>query len=69
MFDQMMDFVQENTGLTNNSAELFHLEIWVVVHGIASMLATGYLNLEWELISRMISDLYQGLKKQYENME
>ncbi len=69
LFNQMMSFVYENTGLTNDNAKLFHLEIWAVVHGIAAMLATGYLNLDWKLISQMTSDLYQGLKKQYQNKE
>jgi hypothetical protein len=29
------------------------------------MFATGYVSLEWELVSKMLTDAYQGLKKQY----
>ena len=64
--DKMEVLVHCNTGLDGNEAKLFHLEIWAFVHGIATMFATGYLNLEWELVSSMITDCYQGLKKQHE---
>lgn len=57
--------VQENTGLEGDKAKLFHLEMWSFVHGIATMLATNFVNLEWELISAMLTDAYQGLEKHY----
>ncbi len=65
---QMENLVQENTGMSGVDARLFHLEIWACVHGIATMFATGYLDLDWELVSRIISDCYFGLKKRY-NLE
>ena len=57
--------VQRNTGLDGETAKLFHLEMWAYVHGIAAMFATGFLDLSWELISKMLTDSYQGLRKQY----
>lgn len=45
--------------------ELFHLELWAYVHGIAAMFATGYLDLSWELVGKMLSDSYANLKKQW----
>lgn len=65
LFDQMMTLVQKNTGLSGANAKLFHLEIWAYVHGIATMFATGYLNLDWDLVSATITDIYQGLRKQH----
>jgi len=62
---QMHSMVRGNTGLDGTEMKLFHLEMWACVHGIASMTATGFLDLEWDLISRMLTDCYQGLKKQY----
>ena len=64
--DQMEDLVHNNTGLTGKDAKLFHLEMWAYVHGIATMFATGFLNLEWDLVSKMLTDSYQGLRKQHE---
>ena len=64
--DWMQAIVQNNTGLGGDRAKLFHLEMWAYVHGIAAMFATGFLDLEWELVSKMLTDSYQGLRKQYE---
>ena len=52
-------------GVAENKAELFHLEMWMFVHGVASMLATGNIDLEMEFVSNMLSDVYLGLKARY----
>lgn len=62
---KMEAMVRNNTGLSPLDAKLFHLEMWAYVHGIAVMFATGYLDLDWELVSKMLTDSYQGLRKQY----
>ena len=63
--DKMAALVQGNTGLTKETATLFHLEMWAFVHGIASMMATDFINLDWELISDMLTHAYKGLLKVY----
>ncbi len=63
--DEMESIVQDNTGLCGAEAQLFHLEMWAYVHGIATMFATGFLDLDWELVSKMLTDSYQGMRKQY----
>ncbi len=63
--DKTENFVQDYTGLDRNDARMFHLEMWAYVHGLATMVATGFVNLDWELISRMLSDAYLGMRKQY----
>ena len=62
---QMEDIIHNNTGLNGTDAKMFHLEMWAYVHGIATMFATGYLNLEWELVSKMLTDCYKGHRKQH----
>ncbi len=66
LFEEMETLVHNNIGLSGEDAKLFHLEIWAYVHGIATMFATEFLNLEWELVSRMLTDAYVSLKKRYE---
>ncbi len=63
--NKMESVVQSNTGLNNADAKLFHLEMWAYVHGIAAMLATGFVDLDFALVSRMLTDAYQGMRKQY----
>ena len=65
-FNSMASFVQSYTGLSESDASLFHLEMWAYVHGIATMFATGFLDLEWDLVSQMLTDAYSGLKMRYE---
>ena len=64
--DRMHQILLDGTGLQESKAMLFHLEMWAFVHGIAAMHATGFLELDWELISRMLTDEYQGVKKRFE---
>ncbi len=62
---EMEEIVHNNTGLSGDAAKLFHLEMWAYVHGIATMFATGFFDPDWELVSKMLTDSYQGLRKQY----
>jgi len=62
---QMESVVHRNTGLSDAETKLFHFEMWAFVHGIAAMFATGFLDLDWDTVSGMLTDAYQGLRKQY----
>jgi AcrR family transcriptional regulator len=66
MFGEMECFVRDYTGLAQDRARLFHLEMWTFVHGIATMMATGYLELDLELVSRMLTDAYLGIMHRFE---
>ena len=63
--DIMMAIIQSNTRLSDDEVKLFHLEMWAYVHGIASMAATRFADVDRDLISRMLTDAYLGLRKQY----
>ncbi len=63
--DRLAGIVSQNVGIAVDDARMFHLEMWVYVHGIATMIATGYLNWEVETVSRMLTDAYMGLKERY----
>ena len=62
-FDTSVDMIMKANGISKEKAELMHLEMWACVHGIATMITTSFVKFEWELISKMISDVYQGLKQ------
>lgn len=65
-WEENVGFVHSYTGMEATRAETFHMEMWAIVHGIAVMIATGYLALDEEMISRMLTDAYLGLKKRFE---
>ena len=61
-FEASVEMIMKANGITKEKATLMHLEMWACVHGIGTMLATSFLSLEWELISDMLTDVYQGIK-------
>ena len=63
--EAILPVIMKNTGLSREEAERFHLEMWVFVHGIASMLATSYLDWEMETVSDVLTDAYMGLKARF----
>lgn len=60
-FDKSTFVVMKNYGLYEGEAVKLHTEMWVFVHGIATMLATGYLDWDWKTISEMVTDVFNGL--------
>ncbi|MBR5478908.1 MAG: TetR/AcrR family transcriptional regulator [Clostridia bacterium] len=59
------NIVRDSTGLNDENMRLFHLEMWAYVHGIATMFVTGFVDIDWNLVSRMLTDAYQGMRKHY----
>lgn len=64
--DSTISAVKEVTSLEDdNKANLFQTEMWTCVHGIATMIATSYLNLDEKFISSMVTDIFMGLKERH----
>ena len=61
----LLELIERQVGITREEAKLFHLEMWVYVHGIATMVATAYLELDESLISQILTDGYLGLVHRY----
>ena len=64
-FETSVDMIMRSNGITREKAELMHLEMWICVHGIGTMLATSFLSLDWELVSNMLTDIYQGVRARH----
>ena len=65
--DPVIEITQKATGYSYEKAERFHLEMWVVVHGIASMIATNYLDWDMEMASGVLTDMYMGLRMRFDS--
>ncbi len=61
----ILQVIQANLGVDENTAYRFHLEMWLYVHGVATMLATNYLPWDTDFISESLTDLYQGLSHRF----
>ena len=64
-FDASVEIIVEANGISYERARLMHLEMWACVHGIATMLVTSFFTPEWELISVMLTDVYQGIRERH----
>lgn len=61
----LLKLIENNLGVDEDAAYLFHLEMWLYVHGIATMVATAYLDWDDEFISKVLTDAYEGLKNTF----
>lgn len=61
----IINAMAESNKMTRDDALDMHLRMWVFVHGIATMIATEYIDFDDEYASKMITDVYNGLLFQY----
>lgn len=68
-FTESVEMIMKANSVTKEKAELMHLEMWSCVHGIGTMLATSFLSLDSELISDILTDIYQGIRARHLSKE
>lgn len=68
-FNKSVELIMEVNDVSFEAASLIHLEMWSCVHGIATLIVTSFLPLEWDLISDMISDVYNGVVLRHKSKE
>ena len=61
--DTIFPIIMKNLEISEDAAKFLHLEMWTFVHGVAVMVATSYMPLSEELISQMLTDIYQAAAK------
>ena len=61
----LLDIIRRGTGLSEDDAYSLHMEMWIYVHGIATMIATSYIDWNMEYASRVLTDAYVGLRYRY----
>ena len=64
-FEESVEMIMRANSISKEKAALMHLEMWVCVHGIATISATSFLDLEENLISDILSDIYQGIRARH----
>ncbi len=57
----LLELIRKNTGMSETEARRFHTEMWLFVHGIATMIATSFLDWDDEDVSRALTDVYEGM--------
>lgn len=65
--EMLSNLIMRQVNVTKEQAITFYVEMWAYVHGIATMIATGFYDWSEEFCSQTLTDMYQGLKLKYEN--
>lgn len=65
-FNSSVYMIMKNYGLYKGDARKLHLQMWIFVHGIASMFATEYCDWDWNTVSQLVTDAYLGFMRNIE---
>lgn len=65
----LLQLISKNTGMTEAEAARFHTEMWLFVHGIATMIATSFLDWSDEDVSRALTDVYEAMTRRWARKE
>ena len=63
--EALLSLIRQSMGLSREEGYRFHMEMWIYVHGIATMIATAYLEWDLDFISAALTDAYQGLRLRF----
>lgn len=61
-----IEMIMETAGFDQDTAKKFHLQMWLFVHGIATLFITSSLDISNELIDDLMTRTYLGALKMYE---
>lgn len=68
-FEKSVEMIMKSNGVNEDTANLMHLEMWSCVHGIGTMLATSFFELDWDKIGNILTDVYQGIRAKHVSEE
>ena len=55
------------SGVDGDKTTVFHTHMWIYVHGIATMYATGFLNWDWDTVSALLTEEFLAIKSRLES--
>lgn len=61
---EIIKLIMRKTNLQEESAKQLYVDIWMVIHGIASMLAANSCNFTENEIKTILKDSFQGISKE-----
>jgi hypothetical protein len=67
--EPILMMIQNNLGTTREIAQEINLQLWVYVHGIATMIATNYIDFDLKQASNVLSKAFAGLSAQFSSAD
>lgn len=65
----ILNIIMKNLGISEDEAYHFHLELWIYVHGFATMIATSYIDWDIDFVSNSLSNVYISLAENLKRKE
>ena len=63
------EMIEKSTGLSKASSKQIYINTWLIIHGIASMMATTNSELSTQEIETIIFDAFKGYRQALMNKE
>lgn len=60
-FKESIKLIMKNNSFSYNDAYFVHISLWIYVHGIASQIATNYINWDINVIDKLLTDEYLAI--------
>ncbi len=67
--EQIIAVMMKSNGLSSEAAHQLHTSLWVLVHGLATMYATGFEEYDREKASGILTDVYLGVLNRLKEKE
>ena len=64
--DDVIEIVQNATGYPYEAAKNFHFYSWIFVHGIASMIASGFIDWDEETVDKALTTEFVAIKEKFD---
>lgn len=61
-FETIVQVVMQKFGYDHDKAQRFHEHIWIYTHGLAAMLASGYLNFSDDELQQLLREVFQSMR-------
>lgn len=64
--EKIISIISSNLNISYDDAFNFHIKMWLYAHGIATTIATSYLDWDWDTIDKMLTEAYVAMKHTYQ---
>lgn len=64
-YDDIISAMAKSLGIDHDTAQKMHTQIWIWLHGAASLIVSDYITTDEDTLSKMLSIVYASIKEHY----
>lgn len=66
---EVIELIAKMTGLNEENSKKLYVDVWLLTHGIGSLMATNHCHFSSEEVETILMDAFQGFLKQFSKKE